>query len=284
LPTAKSLAGWLGISWQEVKTVALDESRDRVRTYGRRHSAAPRPWRDADGAALAMRRVAEALGRDELSTTGYDAFREKAPVATRNLLPTSFQIIKLFGDWYRALAQAGLRPAVGGRVSTGMPVIEAIGLFVRTQGRLPDRRELEAFAKDPRWAFPLQRLNGTAWDQWLAQFERWWAQELGHEMPSRSERRPFSPLDENDIAALPRQRRAPRGWWTRERVIECVVAYLEAHPEVRSLQQRPYREWATERSAGGVWTAQASTLTSHGALEELEHEARRQMNPRPAEG
>ena len=277
LPSARGLASWLAMSWHAVKDVALSDSRDVIRTYGSRHRGATRPWRDADGAVLALKRVAEALGQDELSLTAYDAFRKRSSAATRELLPTSLQIVRLLGDWNTALARAGLLPSSARSTRTALPVVEAIGLFVHTQGRLPGRAELERFAKDPRWAFSLQRMSEKGWQEWLDEFERWWVHERRHQMPPSSKRRPFAPLDEGDIAVLPQATHAPKGWWKRERVVECVIAYLEDHPDVRSVQQGPYRAWATRRSAEGIWTAAASTLTKYGTLEELEREARRRM-------
>lgn len=281
LPAAKNLAELLGMPWPAVKAVALDATRDEVRTYKSRHRRDPRPWRDADGAVLAVKRVAAALGEDRLAATTYDVFREDSPAATRELLPTSAQIVKLCGSWNEALSQAGLAPSLGGRKRTALPVIEAIGLFVRSQGRLPRRKELERFSKDPRWAFSLQRVSEKSWQQWLNEFERWWVGELDRWMPQGSQSAcALVPVDADDIAELPRVMRAPKGWWNRERVIECVIRYLKQHPGVRSLHQRDYGTWAREQSAAGILTAASSTLTKYGTLEELEREARDRMAKR----
>jgi hypothetical protein len=73
-----------------------------------------------------MKRVAEALGEPYLAATDYDAYRDRAPKATRDLLRTSAQIVKLVGSWTEALGRADLRP----RLTTspkGLSVVEAIG-------------------------------------------------------------------------------------------------------------------------------------------------------------
>ncbi len=281
LPRAQDLANWLGMSWDEVKAVALDEKRDRVRIHKSRHRAAPWPWRDTDGAVLALKRVAEALEQDHLAATTYDAYRKNARSATRELLPTSAQIVKLCDSWAAALALADLPPAAGAPARVGLPVVKAIGVFVRTQGRLPGRAELEAFATDARWPFPMQRIGGRPWQTWLDDFERWWVDELKRWMPPPTAGRlPFVPLNEEDVATLPKPERAPKGWWNRERVAECVVDYLEAHPDLPSLQQPPYRTWAKRRTAHGIRTAAPSTLTKYGTLEKLERDARRTISDR----
>ncbi len=282
LPRAQDLADWLGMSWVDVKAVALDESRDKVRTYRSRNRATPRPWGDVNGAALAMKRVSEALGQNYLAATDYDVYRSSAPHAQRELLPTSAQINKLFGSWAEAVARAGLAPSPGGS-PRGLSIVEAIGLFVRSQGRLPGRGELESFAADPQWAFPLQRMGEKRWQQWLDDFESWWVGELKNSMPATSPAaHPFMPLTNEDIAALPKRTRAPKGYWNRARVVECVVAYLRANPEVPSVRQPSYRAWAKGRNEAGVWTAAPSTVTRYGTLEELEGEARDKIRSEPS--
>ena len=119
LPSARSLGSWLGMSWQEVKDVALSESRDVVRTYGSRHREAARPWRDVEGAVLALKRVAEALGQEELSLTAYDAFRKRSSAATRELLPTSLQIVRLFGGLGKRAGSCRTPPIVGLALANG---------------------------------------------------------------------------------------------------------------------------------------------------------------------
>ena len=102
--------------------------------------------------------------------------------------------------------------------------------------------------------------------------------ELHRWMPPQSESRPFIPLREEDVAELQRRTRAPKGWWNRERVIECVVSYLEDNPEVSNLRQPSYRAWAKIKTAQGIWAAAPSTLTKYGTLAEIETEARRRMS------
>jgi hypothetical protein len=277
LPRAQSIATWLGMPWAEVKAVALDEKRDKVRTYRSRHRSPPRPWDDADGALNAMKRVAEAFERDDLAARVYDDYRENAAPATRELLPTAAQIVKLFGSWEAALARACLR-SPRSRPPPGLSVVDAIGVFVRTQGCLPGRSELEAFAADPRWAFPLQRIGSRRWQAWIDDFEKWWVGGLERVMPAAPlGRSPFVPLNEADIVELPNPERPPKNWWNRERVVACVIAYLEEHPEAAILRQPSYRAWATERTARGIWTASPTTLTKYGTLEQLEREARQKV-------
>lgn len=276
LPRAQDLSSWLEMPWQDVKAVALDPSRDPHRTYASRTRVDPRPWSNPDGAVLALQRVAEALGQNELAATTYDLYRDQVSAATRELLPSSPQIFGLFGSWSAALAAAGLEAASAAKPK-GLSVVDAIAVFVRTQERLPGRGELEEFAADPRWAFPLQSTARRPWQEWLAAFEGWWVGELKHPMPEPGPRQPFLALSERELAALPKSTRPPKGWWTRDRVIACVAAYLEQHPEVTRLQQRGYRAWAKERNAAGVWTAAPGTLTRHGTLAQLETEARHRL-------
>jgi hypothetical protein len=274
LPHAQSLAKWLGAGWAEVKIVALDDERHEVRTYTSRHRAPPRPWLDRDGAIQALRRVAEALGQGDLSAVEYDAYRESCAAATRELLPTSAQVVKLFGGWASALREADLSRSLASVQEAGVQRIEAVSLFVRTQGRRPRRKELEAFARDPRWAFPLRNGRGRPWESVLDDFETLWVGELHRWMPPASESRPFIPLRDEDIAELRLRTRAPKGWWNRARVIECVVSYFEDNPEVPNLRQPSYRAWAKIKTAQGIWAAAPSTLTKYGTLSELEIEAR----------
>jgi hypothetical protein len=277
LPRARDLADWLGMPWGEVKAVALDETRDQVKTLKSRRRETARPWSDVDGAVLALRRVAAALEQDHLSATSYDEYRRRSSSATRSVLPTSAQIVKLIGSWSGALELAGL--AQSRPTGAGLPVVDALGVFVSTQGRLPGRGELQAFAADPRWAFPLQRLGARKWKEWLAAFEMRWVGEMGRWMPPPSNpAAAFLPLQPSDISSLPQRAQGPRGYWNRARVIASVVAYLEENPGVTSLQQKPYRQWANRRNARGVKTALPSTLTRHGTLGDLEREARQTMN------
>jgi hypothetical protein len=276
LPRARDLADWLGLRWSDVKAVALDETRDQVKTLKSRRREPSRPWSDVEGAVLALKRVAAALEQDHLSATSYDEYRRRSSSATRSVLPTSAQIVKLIGSWSGALELAGL--AQSRPTGAGLPVVDAIGVFVRTQGRLPGRGELEAFAADERWTFPLQRLGARKWKEWLAAFESWWVGDIGRWMPPPSKRSvAFLPLQPRDIASLPQRAQGPRGYWNRARVIASVVAYLEENPGVTSLQQKPYRQWANRRNASGVKTALPSTLTRHGTLGDLEREARQMV-------
>jgi hypothetical protein len=284
LPRAQSLAKWLGAGWTDVKIVALDDERHEVRTYTSRHRAPPRPWLDRDGALQALRRVAEALGQGDLSGVEYDAYRESCTAATRELLPTSAQVVKLFGGWARALSEANLSQSLASVQEAGVQRVEAVGLFVRTQGRRPGRKELEAFARDPRWAFPLQSGRGRPWETVLGEFATWWVGDLHRWMPPPSEPRPFVPLRDEDVAELRRRMRAPTGWWTRERVIECVVSYLKDNPEAPNLRQPSYRAWAKIKTAQGIWAAAPSTLRKYGTLAELEVEARARLSKTCSDG
>ena len=283
LPRAQDLSAWLAMPWQDVKAVALDPSRDPYRTYASRKRVDPRPWSNPDGAVLALQRVAKALGQNGIAATTYDRYRNEVSAATRKLLPSSPQIVALFGSWSAALTAAELETASAAQPK-GFPVVDAIAVFVRTQGRLPSRGELEEFAADPRWAFPLQSTARRPWQEWMAAFEAWWVGEVGRSLPETAPRSPFVPLSEEELVALPKSTRPPKGWWTRERVIACVVAYLEQHPEVTQLQQRGYRAWAKEQNAAGIWTAAPGTLTRHGTLEELETEARYRLGRRVPSG
>lgn len=280
LARASAHSDWFGMSWDETREVALNSARDPVRTRASRHRSPPRPWSDRKGVVLALRRVAQALEQDHLAGTSYDEYRKNAHPATRELLPTSAQIVRLFGSWDNALAATGLLPEITPQPS-GYPIVEATGLFVRTQGWLPARRDLEAFAADDRWAFPLQSPSQKPWAAWMDDFERWWVDELRNIMPEPcSGRSKFVPLTEEDIVALPTSTRAPKGHWTRTRVVERVAGYLVGNPEVTALQQAPYRAWAKQQNASGIRTPSASTLNTHGTLEELERDARRVIRER----
>jgi len=278
LPLAQNLADWLGLSWAEVKTVALDKQRDKTKTYRVRRKAPDRPWKSEEGALLALRRVAEARESVELSQVDYDVYRKQQSQEVRDLLPTSPQVIALFGSWAKALARVGLRTPTAARAK-GMPVVEAIGLFVSTQGRLPRRADLVQFAADERWHFELESLSRRPWDEWITDFREYWGDQLKRWVPPQprrgGERPPLEALSAEEIAKLPRPQRLPKNYWTYDRVIECVIRYFEDHPEEPMLQQGPYREWAKLRNAEGLWTAQTSTLQRHGTLVELSLEARR---------
>jgi hypothetical protein len=287
LPKAHNLAEWFGMPWPELKLFVLNDRRNQGATFAARHASRDEPWSSRRGASLAMRRVATALGSNELAAVDYDAYRNKQSAAVRALLPTSAQIIKLFGSWPNALTKAELHPSTAMRAEKGMPMTDALALFVRSQGRFPSQRELKRFALDPRWRFELTQGRSHSWDEWIAIFAEYWTGELRRWLPPPPKRRSlaaqtFEPLSDEDRARLRPLSRPPMNYWTFDRVVECVIAYFEENPHESMLTKEAYIPWAKARNQQGKWTMHQTRLHNYGTIRELSIEARRRMTKQPS--
>lgn len=278
LPRADQLARSVGLSWSEFKCVALDTTRDQMRTYGaRRKQPARRAIFTSQSAAAIVRRVASALGQATPTAVDYDIYRIDYLARNRDvrfLFPTSDQVIAACGGWLAALLLADLDAPELDRKGVGMPVRDALGLFLSTQGRLPGKHQLKAFAADERWSFRLGQLGVGTWDAQVLAFRAYWTGTLGRWAPSRPTTGcEFLPLSAIEIARLPLRTGPPRGWWTYERVLACISRYFD-DTGASVLKQAPYRAWAKAQNAAGIWTAPPSRFVRYGTLAELAIAAR----------
>lgn len=171
-PRAWRIAQRLSSSWPEVLRLALDADNPEqvigARTYKRlrlvlteaeiRHS---------------LRRVADSLGTEALSTHDYNAERERIIEQDEDrwlrggqqeaLLPTAQTIISRAGIWEEALGWADLRPRRRERPPV-YPTERALDDFIADYGWAPRRKELLAY--QARRGMATTDLDGD-WLEWV---------------------------------------------------------------------------------------------------------------------
>jgi hypothetical protein len=154
-PTSRQICQRLGLSWRELLELCL-ENKDPALALARREGAQPEDAINQEDAISALRGVVLPLGQGSVTPDQYAAQRERLIAADRRhylhggrmSLPTVGQIETLFeGGWDEALVAASLEPrpaASGGR--RGMPLLEALDLFLAQHGGLPSLGELRRWA------------------------------------------------------------------------------------------------------------------------------------------
>lgn len=274
------------LSWSRI-LVACSSGRDPRRVVHSWAVRGPQPRHLHDKHVwYALRRVAGELGTEALSIPEYGAHREAllrrqrrrlAPDLLDALLPNSEQIIVRFGSWPAALSFAGLRPRerstfAHSRHELGMPIAEAMIVFVENNSRYPRKRELQRYMKDCG-----ARLANTAGQPWSRCLDAAEAplRERGLPVPAVRPRTTAGPPPMNERSyRLPPGRRIPgaprsRVYWTRERCLEALREYLT---HLRPGQDGRLRHYERLLQANG-WPVHP-TLRKHGSFQELLAEAR----------
>ena len=155
-PRAAQTAVRFSLSWAEVLALALDPELKLDLAIGKRYGEEEKPWLGADDVRVALRIVANRLGKKTLTPGDYRAertrLREQAALARRHRveppLPTEGQLLRVASSWDKALEIAGLAPRPRDQPThAGMSVIDALELALEAHGCLPSEAALQAFVK-----------------------------------------------------------------------------------------------------------------------------------------
>ena len=217
VPTARAIymrinSGTHGrVAWAQIVAAGITgeaSARQTVVSGTRRTSPVPI---DEHVITVALRTVAKHLTpRDGgiVREHRYDTIRDRLIGAgrTRNttleaILPTAAQIKQAAGSWPNAQRGAGLPTGQGeppgaatapSRAATaakrrqiGMPVVDALVLFVDANGWLPGEHDLRTFMR--RAGLALARVQSTPWPVWIQQLAERLAQD-GRQLPPKPPR------------------------------------------------------------------------------------------------
>ncbi|MDX6451917.1 MAG: hypothetical protein QOH16_1966 [Gaiellaceae bacterium] len=155
-PSAKRISVRLGLSWDAVKQLALDPTRNTDRAVGKRTGKEEQPWLTDDVCVAALRTVAGRLGADvPLTIANYENEVERMLAADRRrhvhgrrlVMPTVGQIEHRLGRWSKALVRAGITPSVPAGQGKGVAWIDAIELCLEATGCLCSSKTLVEWFK-----------------------------------------------------------------------------------------------------------------------------------------
>jgi hypothetical protein len=170
------------------------------------------------------------------------------------LIPTQGQILRIAASldaegksaWDKGLAYAGLAPRPTGKALTGLPIVEAMQLYIDATGGefWPSQNEVQRLAKE--WGIMLASRTGKNWTEHLDEFRAERAAQ-GLEMPTtklvRGTPKPvFGPKPEG----LQAPERGNRNRWTdEEEGFQIMTGYvLDCRARGVTPSQDDYREWA----------------------------------------
>jgi hypothetical protein len=259
-PSGRAIYGRLKRPWPEIVALAL-----RDMTANRADDAVSRKkeghWMTERHLFYALKTLARFKDVTTFTPMSYDAARDeylRSPERQRDAemheqhLPTSSQILriaaKLAGDdplWEKALRYAGLTVETPSQ-QTGMPVAEAIYLYIRVTGLLPTRREIRRLGKEWKIAIAFER--GRLWQDSLDEC-RQLREERGETMPTESGGHGRHPaLVKPDTLAAPARRTKAGRWQDEELVIERLTIYvLDCRAQSIRPRQKHYKEWSKGR-------------------------------------
>jgi hypothetical protein len=214
------------------------------------------------------------------------ANRRRAAGLLDELMPTANQITTVMGDWDAALAlvgRAGTQPsttddASGRGQATGLPIAEAIVVFVSSNGRWPAFTTLQRFMADGN-ARLMAREAGKPYrayvDEAATMLEQRGIPVPGGARPGGRGRPqgggpPVYVLPANGIPGASTRATSLRGtYWTRPRCVQALREYLRELRPGQDGRQKHYGSLAVGRH----WPAK-HVLFEHGRFQELLAEAR----------
>lgn len=283
-PTARRICTRLNMTWRDMLDMLFDPSRDPARTMGRAQGSAADhdldPRQVADALLLAASRLyARTIRPHEYVRVRRDLLEEarrKYRHGTPVRLPTVGQIEHAAGGWDAALALAGLDERV--HVFTAPSPVSydtAIERFLETQGAMPTRDRLEAFARAQ--GFPLARQPQGGHPAAMRRVAVAWTNR-GRWAPGQPRPGAHPPYDFETPGTAKDGERRRLHRRTKEHCVDGVVAYLQALPGDQKATQKGYGAWrvGTEHPA-------ASALGRHGGWTAILAEARaeRRQPPKP---
>lgn len=299
LPTARAIymrlnSGTQGtVPWSSlVKAAVTGEASERQAIAAARRANPDVPV-DERLAFFALNLAAKELASRSPSPDQYDALvtrlRHRRRHALAKLLPTANQLATFAGGWNEALILAGLvsrAPAGGHRADPSrwedgqrpVSTTEGIHLFLATQGRLPSRDELRAFASKGNFRLsetprrPWQAHSADARQAWI-ELGRWWP---ARSLPRGSRPALYEPLPDDlpDDLALQRRNR-----WADIAVCARVLNdYWDTLPPGTEPKQKRYGVWAVDRDAPAP-----SRFQQHGGFSAVREHARALRRARVSE-
>lgn len=259
-PTAQAICERLGVSWEDVRVVALAEPATRSQMLGVR---APKSGWDVEDDQLfrVMRAAAFQAGR-VLSMDGWDAAvrryeqrmaRHGHPVE----LPVSATLINRFGSWGKALLAAGLETPTGS-VPTAPPAAETLDAFVSETGLIPTREYFVSWCRVR--AIPVGR-DVKKWGAVVATMRAQRA-ERGDVTPDAA-----TPLSELPELVLPPNRNVAA---TREDVLASLKLYGQRYVTAK---QPPRARHYKDCAANDPQLIGGTTVQKFGLFQDLCREA-----------
>jgi hypothetical protein len=290
-PTARQIATRLKRPWAEVVEVAVDPKRSEKRTQQAKTREGPMKHITDRHVFFSLQRVARARGEDSFTEAEYAETREQLVAEDRRrwryggvldeTLLTSSQIVNYTDhDWNAALVLGGLK-AHEPEVVTGMPIIDALDLYVVSTGLMaPSIDELYRMARELKIALRgLSReyeATGKRWADLVAEYEAWCVAQ-GLEVPARPPRNQ-NPVFNPPKSALTGATAARRKAWTEVECIDALISFIDTWPGSADPTQRQYKQAAKgNRDLPAASTLQRFGLSIDAALEKARKRRAAQM-------
>lgn len=189
-PSARAIYGRLKQPWRTIVETSLQPRDVREQVEETKRKADEAPWLGARHLFYSINTICRIQEVETLDERDYDRWREEhissIPGASERqqqeeLLPTANQILRISAKlpvpnttlttpaWTKALLYAGRKPYTQA-VATGMPIIEAIDLYIdATESTyIPFRSEIERLAAE--WDVSVaKRIVGKPWEDYITE-------------------------------------------------------------------------------------------------------------------
>ncbi|HET8751952.1 MAG TPA: hypothetical protein VFM43_05450 [Gaiellaceae bacterium] len=265
-PSGRAIYARLKKPWPVIVERALSERSERSerQTEAVLKKREEAPWLTERHLYFALKAIAGFKEAETIPELSYEPWRAQY-LANRveetrqsvdlleQLIPTAGQILRIAASldaegttaWDKALAYAGLAPRPAATTVKGLPIVEAMQLYVEATGGefWPSQDEVERLAKE--WGIMIASRAGKNWSEYLNQYREARAAQ-GLEMPTtklvRGTPKPiFGPKPEG----LQAPERGNRNRWTdEEEAFRIVTDYvLDCRARGVTPSQRDYKDW-----------------------------------------